>query len=171
MILDGRRGPPDAARQQQRLLPGQRDSAGSTGRCPRSTPTSSASSALIAERRLAARDRARAPAAEPQPAHPRVLHRHGTGSSSSSPDWGDRLARHRLHRRLRQEKTPFPHDPQLTGKRSTSSCRPPAATARGTAGCLPPGNRPTTSCRGVTLPRSPAFATVRKPARSLPSTR
>ena len=35
----GRRGPPDAARQQQRLLPGQRSRAGSTGRCWSGTRT------------------------------------------------------------------------------------------------------------------------------------
>ena len=42
---DGRRSAPHPARQQQRLLPGRRNT-GSTGPCSRSTPTSTASSAF-----------------------------------------------------------------------------------------------------------------------------
>ena len=45
MLHDGRRGPTDAARQQQRLLPGRASSAGSTGRSSIATRTCSASAA------------------------------------------------------------------------------------------------------------------------------
>ena len=89
-----RRGRPHAARQQQRLLPGQRALAGSTGRCVEENAD------LF--RFFKQHDRAPAPAREPAP--PLVPHRRpqparrrrtsaGTASSSTSAEWGNPVSR------------------------------------------------------------------------------
>ena len=100
---DGRRGPPHAERQQQRLLPRRRDRTGSTGRCSRSTPTCTASSSCSARGGCCARSSTSGSASRLNQLIQQA-NKAWHGVKLDQPDWGDAFAQHRVHGRASARK-------------------------------------------------------------------
>ncbi len=102
MILMGDEVRRTPARQQQRLLPGQRDRAGSTGRCSTKHADVHRFVTLLNARRVSARRGARAPAGEPDRAHP-AGNKAWHGVKLDQPDWSDHSHSLALEAELRQD--------------------------------------------------------------------
>ena len=133
---DGRRGAAHAARQQQRLLPGQRDQLVRLDAAREARRRAPLRRRLLDRAAPAARRRARAPAREPRPTCSRQAQQApGTASSSTSRTGATTRTALAFGAELRADGLALPPDPErLLGAARLRAAAAPATAARGAAG-------------------------------------